>query len=91
MLTNTYGLKRMLPAFSTYVKRVFGGCQKLFWLFSKALVAVVKNYQNITSLCVNLFCCACGILLIFYRKAPNYSRKTLLFMKRILRFESKET
>lgn len=91
MLTNTYGLKRMLPAFSTYVKRVFGGCQKLFWLFSKALLTVVKNYQNFTSLCVNLFCYACGILLIFYRKAPNYSRKTLLFMKRILRFESKET
>lgn len=30
MLTNTYGLKRMLPAFSTYVKRVFDGYQKLF-------------------------------------------------------------
>lgn len=90
MLTNTYGLKRMLPAFSTYVKRVFDGCQKLFWLFSKALVAVVKNHQNIT-LCVNLFCYACGILFFFYRKAPNYSRKTLLFMKRIRRFESKET
>lgn len=84
-------MKFMLPTFSTYAKRVFGGCQKLFWLFSKALVTVVKNYQNITSLCVNLFCYACGILLIFYRKAPNYSRKTLLFMKRILRFESKET
>ena len=40
-------MKRMLPTFSTYVKRVFDGCQKLFWLFSKALVTVVKNYQNI--------------------------------------------
>lgn len=84
-------MKFMLPTFSTYAKRVFDSRQKLFWLFSKAFVTVVKNYQNITSLCVNLFCYACGILLIFYRKAPNYSRKTLLFMKRILRFESKET
>ena len=55
------GWKRMLPTFSTFVKRVFDGCQKLFWLFSKALVTVVKNYQNFTSLCVNLFCNACGI------------------------------
>ena len=55
-------MKLMLPTFSTYAKRVFDGCQKLFWLFSKALVTVVKNYQNITSLCVNLFCYACGIL-----------------------------
>lgn len=56
-------MKRMFPTFSTYVKRVFGGCQKLFWLFSKALLTVVKNYRNFTSLCVNLFCYACGILL----------------------------
>ena len=54
-------MKRMLPTFSTFVKRVFDGCQKLFWLFSKALLTVVKNYRNITSLCVNLFCYACGI------------------------------
>lgn len=57
------GWKRMLPTFSTFVRRVFDGCQKLFWLFSKALVTVVKNYQTITSLCMNLFCYACGILL----------------------------
>ena len=63
-------MKFMLPTFSTYAKRVFDGCQKFFWLFSKALVTVVKNFQNITSLCVNLFCNACGILFIFYRKAP---------------------
>lgn len=56
-------MKRMLPTFSTFVKRVFDGCQKLFWLFSKALVTVVKNYRKVTSLCVNLFCNACGILL----------------------------
>lgn len=55
-------MKLILLTFSTYVKRVFDGCQKLFWLFSKALLTVVKNYQNITSLCVNLFCFACGIL-----------------------------
>lgn len=55
-------MKFMLPTFSTYAKRVFDGCQKLFWLFSKALVTVVKNILNITSLCVNLFCYACGIL-----------------------------
>ena len=54
MLTNTYGQKRMLPAFSTYVKRVFDGCQKLFCLFSKALVTVVKNFRNFTFLCVNI-------------------------------------
>ena len=30
MLTNTYGQKRMLLTFSTYVKRAFDGCQKLF-------------------------------------------------------------
>ena len=63
-------MKLMLPTFSTFVKRVFDGCQKLFWLFSKALVTVVKNIQNITSLCVNLFCYACCILFIFYWKAP---------------------
>ncbi len=63
-------MKFMLPTFSTYAKRVFDGCQKLFWLFSKALLTVVKNILNITSLCVNLFCYACGILFIFYRKAP---------------------
>lgn len=56
----------MLPTFSTYAKRVFDGCQKLFWLFSKGLLTVVKNYRNITSLCVNLFCYACGILLIYH-------------------------
>lgn len=84
-------MKLILLTFSTYAKRVFDGCQKLFWLFSKALVTVVKNILNFTSLCVNLFCYACGILLIFHRKALNYSRKTLLFMKRILRFESEET
>ena len=54
-------MKLILLTFSTYVKRVFDGCQKLFLLFSKALVTVVKNYQNITFLCVNLFCYACGI------------------------------
>ena len=54
-------MKFMLPTFNTFVKRVFDGCQKLFWLFSKAFVTVVKNYQNFTSLCVNLFCYACGI------------------------------
>ena len=54
-------MKFMLQTFSTFVKRVFDGCQKLFWLFSKALLTVVKNYQNFTSLCVNLFCYACGI------------------------------
>ena len=43
------GQKLMLPTFSAFVKRVFDGCQKLFWLFSKALVMVVKNYRNITS------------------------------------------
>lgn len=63
-------MKLILLTFSTYAKRVFDGCQKLFWLFSKALVTVVKNILNITSLCVNLFCYACGILFIFYRKAP---------------------
>lgn len=56
-------MKLMLPTFSTYAKRVFDDCQKLFWLFSKALVTVVKNILNVTSLCVNLFCYACGILL----------------------------
>lgn len=56
-------MKLMLPTFSTFVKRVFDSRQKLFRLFSKALVTVAKNYQNITSLCVNLFCNACGILL----------------------------
>ena len=55
-------MKLLLPTFSTFVKRVFDGCQKLFWLFSKALLTVVKNYQNFTFLCVNLFCNACGIL-----------------------------
>ena len=55
-------MKLMLSTFSTYAKRVFDDCQKLFWLFSKALVTVVKSYQNFTSLCVNLFCNACGIL-----------------------------
>ena len=55
-------MKFMFPTFSTYAKRVFDGCQKFFWLFSKALVTVVKNYQNFTFLCVNLFCNACGIL-----------------------------
>lgn len=55
-------MKRMLQTYSTYAKRVFDDCQKLFWLFSKVLVTVVKNYQNITFLCVNLFCYACGIL-----------------------------
>ena len=54
-------MKFMLQTFSTFVKRVFDGCQKLFWLFSKALLTVVKNYQKVTSLCVNLFCNACGI------------------------------
>ena len=63
-------MKRMIPTFNTFVKRVFDGCQKLFWLFSKALLTIVKNILNITSLCVNLFCNACGILFIFYRKAP---------------------
>ena len=63
-------MKRMLLTFSTYAKRVFDSRQKLFWLFSKALVTVVKNILNIISLCVNLFCYACGILFIFYRKAP---------------------
>lgn len=59
-------MKLMLPTFSTFVKRVFDGCQKLFWLFSKALLTVVKNYQNFTSLFMNLFCNACGILLIYH-------------------------
>lgn len=48
------GWKRMLPTFSTFVKRVFDGCQKLFCLFSKALITVVKNFRNFTSLCVNI-------------------------------------
>ena len=30
LITNTYGMKRMLPTFNTFVKRVFDGCQKLF-------------------------------------------------------------
>ena len=39
----------IFPNFVTYVKRVFDCCQKLFWLFSKALVTVVKNFRNFTS------------------------------------------
>ena len=38
--------KYIFPNFVTYVKRVFDGCQKLFCLFSKALVTVVKNFRN---------------------------------------------
>lgn len=68
-IINTYGMKRIFPNFVTYVKRVFDNRQKLFWLFSKALVTIVKNFQNFVSLCVNIFSYACGILLIFYRKA----------------------
>ena len=36
-------------ALVTYVKKVFDGCRKLFCLFSKALVTVVKNFRNFTS------------------------------------------
>ena len=46
--------KYIFPNFVTYVKRVFDGCQKLFCLFSKALVTVAKNFRNFTSLCVNI-------------------------------------
>ena len=41
--------KVSFPNFVTYVKRVLDGCQKLFCLFSKALVTVVKNFRNFTS------------------------------------------
>lgn len=41
--------KYIFPNFVTYVKRVFDGCQKLFCLFSKVLVTVVKNFRNLTS------------------------------------------
>ena len=41
--------KYIFPNFVTYVKRVFDGCQKLFCLFSKVLVTVVKNFRNFTS------------------------------------------
>ena len=41
--------KYIFPNFVTYVKRVLDGCQKLFCLFSKALVTVVKNFRNFTS------------------------------------------
>lgn len=46
--------KYIFPNFVTYVKRVFDGCQKLFCLFSEALVTVVKNFRNFTSLCMNI-------------------------------------
>ena len=46
--------KNIFPNFVTYVKRVFDGCQKLFCLFSEALVTVVKNFRNFTSLCMNI-------------------------------------
>ena len=39
----------IFPNFVTYVKRVFDCRQKLFCLFSKALVTVVKNFRNFTS------------------------------------------
>jgi hypothetical protein len=39
----------IFPNFVTYVKRVFDCCQKLFCLFSKVLVTVVKNFRNFTS------------------------------------------
>lgn len=39
----------IFPNFVTYVKKVFDGCRKLFCLFSKVLVTVVKNFRNFTS------------------------------------------
>lgn len=42
-------IKYIFPNFVTYVKKVLDGCQKLFCLFSKALVTVVKNFRNFTS------------------------------------------
>ncbi len=42
-------IKYIFPNFVTYVKKVFDCCQKLFCLFSKALVTVVKNFRNFTS------------------------------------------
>ena len=44
----------IFPNFVTYVKIVFDSSQKLFCLFSKALVTVAKNFRNFTSLCVNI-------------------------------------
>ena len=44
----------IFPNFVTIVKRVFDCRQKLFCLFSKTLVTVVKNFRNFTSLCVNI-------------------------------------
>ena len=44
----------IFPNFVTIVKRVFDCRQKFFCLFSKALVTVVKNFRNFTSLCVNI-------------------------------------
>ena len=54
-IINTYGMKTYLP--------------KLCYIREKGFVTIVKNFQNFVSLCVNIFCYACGILLIFYRKA----------------------
>ncbi len=41
--------KYIFPNFVTYVKIVFDSSQKLFCLFSKALVTVAKNFRNFTS------------------------------------------
>ena len=65
------GWKRMLPTFSTFVKRVFDGCQKLFWLFSKALVTVVKNYQNITFLLSHFFLVIPLLVSLFFVTLPK--------------------
>ena len=64
-------MELMLPTFSTFVKRVFDGCQKLFWLFSKALVTVVKNYQNITFLLSHFFLVIPLLVSLFFVTLPK--------------------
>lgn len=49
-----FHMQYIFPNFVTYVKIVFDSSQKLFCLFSKALVTVAKNFRNFTSLCVNI-------------------------------------
>ena len=46
----------IFPNFVTYVKKVFDGCRKLFCLFSKVLVTVVKNFRNFTLVIIQLKC-----------------------------------
>ena len=44
-----FHMQYIFPNFVTYVKIVFDSSQKLFCLFSKALVTVAKNFRNFTS------------------------------------------